>query len=284
MKLCCPQCKTLFSDLNLDKALNCLCGLSFSVSNGIPQLVLEKESGGKYTPKQTKKLKELEENHFWFKARRVLILDLLKKFLLKEQKRVLDVGCGTGKTLSAICQEGLDGVGIDLQGEALFEASQSYPSIKFVQGSATALPFCDHTFDAVILADVLEHIDDQLALAEAYRVLKPKGCLLITVPAFPFLWSERDEAAGHLRRYIPSSLKRLIGPYSFTWEVFTAYQFFLFPLRLLTSLYKISPSNEENISPWINTILFRINLFEIKLGRFFSWPWGTSLVVLLRKK
>lgn len=81
----------------------------------------------------------------------------------------------------------------------------------FVRASVSKLPFRSETFDAVGLFDVLEHIPDATSsLYEARRVLKKRGALLYTVPAFPSLWSKHDELAGHLRRYRLPEIRDLV--------------------------------------------------------------------------
>ena len=76
-----------------------------------------------------------------------------------------------------------------------------------VQCSITSMPFADDHFDVAVCLDVIEHIEDeQGALRELYRVVRPGGSLLITVPAYQWLWSEHDEINHHQRRYTRATL------------------------------------------------------------------------------
>ncbi|NGX47964.1 MAG: putative S-adenosylmethionine-dependent methyltransferase [Chlamydiae bacterium] len=129
------------------------------------------ENPQKYTKEQIQYLKGIECDHFWFKARRLLILRLLQRFVPRESS-ILEVGCGTGENLIALKQAGYHGIGLDLQSEGL-----KNPSLKLVQGDARSLPFQDAMFNVVLLADVLEHVEEEEVLPEVFRVLAPGGWL-----------------------------------------------------------------------------------------------------------
>lgn len=156
----------------------------------------------------------LEDRHWWFVARRHLLTRALEAFLrpspaAPRSPRLLDVGCGTGGTLDRLRPYG-EVVGLDLEPLALrFCRERGWRTL--VQGSATALPFADNSFDAVVALDVLEHIpDDARAAAEIGRVLAPGGILLVTVPAYRSFWSGHDVALMHQRRYVAREVEALL--------------------------------------------------------------------------
>ncbi len=222
-----------------------------------------------YTDKKIERLKEMEAFHFWSVARRKLILNCLKKY--SPGKKILDVGCGSGSLLFFLKQNGYLAEGVDSHAAAP------------IQASAEKLPFLEGEFDALILADVLEHIEEKKALEEAFRVLTPKGILLLSVPAFSWLWSRRDVEAGHLRRYNAKEIFQIASVFNAKILFFSYYQFFLFPLFFLSRFFNTDPKREELISPWINACLLWVNSFEIWLGKWIRWPFGSSMIVVMQK-
>ena len=132
---------------------------------------------------------------------------LLDEFLAARPGRaVLDVGAGSGTFSNRLVALGFDVTSTDVTDEAL-DVLRSRVSGDVRRADATSLPFSPASFDAVILAEVLEHVeDDGAALAEAARVLRPHGTLAITVPRNPAWFSRSDRWAGHVRRYTREAL------------------------------------------------------------------------------
>ncbi|HSX26445.1 MAG TPA: class I SAM-dependent methyltransferase [Chlamydiales bacterium] len=225
-------------------------------------------------------LARIEQTHFWFQARRELVLKLFDRFIKHAPKRLLDLGCGTGYMLEILSSRCKSCIGLDL-----------YPKqteILQVQGNAEQLPFFSAVFDVVILLDLLEHVDEKATLAEVHRVLSPGGVCILTVPAFSFLWSQRDVRAGHLRRYSRKNLETALRVGSLEVLEIQYYQCFLFPLlalsRLLSRILPILCDREEEIAGWMNVVLAWINRKEVALSEYVHLPWGSSLVAVCRKK
>lgn len=166
-------------------------------------------------PDEHKKLFELEETYWWFVGRRILIRRLLEGFLPPAGNHaILDVGCGTGKNLELLSAFGWT-VGVEPAGAAL-ELCRTRGLSRLVQADAQKLPFADGSFDLATAFEVLEHIlDDRGAIAECHRILKPGGMLVLTVPAYMFLWGEHDEALDHYRRYSGGQLRRRLAEAGF---------------------------------------------------------------------
>ena len=153
-------------------------------------------------------LYNLEETHWWHIAKRNLMISLLKNNLSGNQNRILDIGCGTGKNLEVLERFGVS-FGIDSSPQAILYCKKR--GIKnVVKGNIERMPFTRESFDAITALDVLEHVDDQEALKEVYRVLKRGNVLIITVPAYPELWSKWDEVLNHKRRYAKKQLENLL--------------------------------------------------------------------------
>jgi SAM-dependent methyltransferase len=156
-----------------------------------------------------RQLYELEDNHWWFRGRRAVIWALLDRAGLPAKPRVLDAGCGTGRNLVeygalgtaagadpsptavAFCHErGLDGV---------------------IESGIESLPFAEASFDLILATDVLEHIErDDRAASELRRVASPNARLLVTVPAYQWLWSQHDDTHHHMRRYTAPRLRAVL--------------------------------------------------------------------------
>jgi ubiquinone/menaquinone biosynthesis C-methylase UbiE len=276
-KLQCIQCK---QSLN---STVCSCGAKYTMNGVIFEAVFTEESTA-FTEGQTRQLESMECFHFWTKARTQWILNQLDLFFsLNKNQRILDVGCGTGNLVEELTNKGYQVVGIDLQKEGLLRQKIKKPSLHFLRACAKALPFPDGQFEVVIFADVLEHMEERRPLQEAFRVLAPGGILLITVPAFPRLWSRRDIDAGHLRRYLPKDLQMLANNLGGQMVYLGFYQFFLFPLVLISRLFNILPSKEVTISRYLNQLFLQINLFEVWAGKWIRWPWGSSLLGIVKK-
>jgi SAM-dependent methyltransferase len=239
---------------------------------------------GEFSAERLLRLGELEQWHFWFVGRRALLGRLLAKYLKGGSELILDAGCGTGFLPEKLLRRGYRVVGLDRRTEGIFARRHA---VRFVQAEAGRLPFGDELFEAALLLDVLEHLDDREVLGDVRRVLRPGGWVIIMVPAAPWLWSYRDEAAGHRRRYRRRQLLRLIAAAELRVEEIRFYQCWLFPLAAVTRLLgRRGPGVrdlEECPLSILNRVLTWINRLEVRAGDFISWPWGTSLVAVCRK-
>ncbi len=233
------------------------------------------------------RVSQLERWHFWYVGRRALVERLLARYLDHRPHLFLDLGCGTGLMVEILLRRGHRVVGLDLRPEGLLATRQILPQACLLQSEATRLPLMEDVFDAVMLLDVAEHVDDRALLVEVRRILRPGGWAIITVPAMPWLWSYRDEAAGHLRRYTRRQLASLLAETQLQVQEMRYYQCLLFPLVLITRLFgRRGPGLrdiEERPIPIGNTVMAWINKLETRLSGAISWPWGSSLVVICRK-
>jgi SAM-dependent methyltransferase len=223
-------------------------------------------------------LARIEQRHFWFAGRDLLVNRLVERYL-ERGTPVLDLGAGSGRLVMRLRSAGYKVVGIDRLANG--------PGSFLVRGEATLLPFPDSVFSAILLFDLLEHCDEQAVLQEVRRVLRPQGRVILTVPAFPGLWSYRDVAAGHLRRYSGKSLRRTLQAAGFQLLELRYYQFVLFPVfaasRFWGRLFPSQRDREDHPPGWANALLARLNRLEVKLGDFIRWPWGSSLVAVCQR-
>ncbi len=143
---------------------------------------------------------ELEDSHWWFRGRRAVIWALLGHAELPEKARLLDAGCGTGRNLVEFARLG-PAAGVDPSGDAVaFCHARGLPDVR--RAGLESLPFDSGQFDLLLACDVLEHVDDDVgALVELRRVAGAGATLLVTVPAYQWMWTEHDVQLHHLRRY-----------------------------------------------------------------------------------
>jgi SAM-dependent methyltransferase len=147
-----------------------------------------------------------EDRHWWFVARRRILDRLIaRRIEPKSDCRVLEAGCGTGGNLSMRSFEHAAAFEPDAAARALATAK----SMVEVRDGALPdrVPFPRNSFDLVAMLDVLEHVDDDLgSLRAVAERLAPGGRLVLTVPAYRFLWSRHDEFHHHKRRYRKDAL------------------------------------------------------------------------------
>lgn len=135
-------------------------------------------------------------------------------------RRVLDVGCGLGKVTVYLAQKGIEVVGIDISTRLISLARKKAQEHSVpVDFQVTELSRFNSTekFDVVLFAGVIEHIgNDEKIIGEAKRLLKKEGKIIITVPAFPLLYNNRDKRIGHLRRYTKKTLGEKLRSQGYT--------------------------------------------------------------------
>lgn len=232
-----------------------------------------------------------ETRHFWFVGTRNVIVDVLSRALGSSLSgaRVLDVGCGTGYTLSRL-PDGVHATGIDISPTSVALARERAPGASIVQGSATALPFDDASFDACVALDVLEHLDDDLGAArELRRVVRPGGVVLITVPAMKLLWNSHDETLQHRRRYTLREIVSVVERAGLHVETQTYYNFLLFPLvfgqRVGSRLLGLDTDHDHDLTippEPLNHVLGAILSAERHLIPHVRLPIGVSCLVVAR--
>jgi SAM-dependent methyltransferase len=137
----------------------------------------------------------------------------LKRFLQTESGSILEIGCSSGFLLrelrAAFPKATL--VGADVVLDPLVRLAQQLPTIPLIRFDLLQNPLPKNSFDAVVMLNVLEHIeDDGGALFNVHELLKPGGVLVLEVPAGPRLYDAYDEELKHFRRYSAASLEKLI--------------------------------------------------------------------------
>lgn len=234
---------------------------------------------------------ELENRYWWYLSRSFVFDKILKKFFPgSPERKILDIGCGSGGVMAMLSKHG-QVLGLDIEPQALeFCRSKGFHNLALMKGYYdTGQP--DQSTDLVSLFDVLEHFeDDERAIREANRVLKVGGYTLISVPAFQFLWSELDDAAHHFRRYTRKVLMEKLKRSGFEIVKSSYLFFFVFPLVFAYKLFGMGKRQRsdpkfryQEFPPLINRALTWPSKLEAWLLNYLSFPLGSTLVVLARK-
>ncbi len=235
----------------------------------------------------------VEDESFWFAYRNRVIEKLLRRFA--ENFALWDIGGGNGFVSRYLTQRGRQSVVVEpgVAG-ATKSAERQLPAV--ICGRLEQLSLPEASLQAVGAFDVIEHLEKpEEMLQELHRVLQTSGVLVVTVPAFPFLWSQSDEFAGHQTRFTRSSLARLMAENGFE-EVRTGY--FMSLLVAPVYLLRVIPfrrgrrlSEEEMInqlkcngksllSQILELLLYIESIFIPNL----SMPVGTSVYGVFRPK
>lgn len=233
----------------------------------------------------------LEERHWWFCARRRIVLDLLRRYLPRNnghRPRLADLGCGCGANLAAFCAE-YDAWGADANAAAAAYARRRVGPRVCLAELPTSVPFAPASFDAVVMTDVLEHIEhDRASAAAAVDLLRPGGVFVATVPAGQWLYAQRDAAHHHKRRYSRRDLVRLMDGLPARAEVLSFCNTILFPpaaaIRLAGRLLPPRRATDLTVPPGpMNKALEALYATERHvLGRV-PLPIGLSLVLVARR-
>jgi len=230
----------------------------------------------------------VENHHWWFVARRAIIKSQLKKLNLGKNCNVLEVGVGTGGNLELLSNFGCV-KGFDMSLEALtFARNKTQNRFEITQGHCPEkIPSFNQTFDLICMFDVLEHVEKDTETLKALKnILKKNGKLIVTVPAYNWLWSEHDNHLHHKRRYTRKRLE--VDAKSAGWDVESSTYFntILFPIiaiiRRSERIFKKGKfANADLPHKYINKILtfvFRSEKYLLKLIRL---PFGVSIYACL---
>ncbi len=230
---------------------------------------------------------KLEQNHWWFAAKHRIVLSMLQRALPARsgKLKVADLGCGCGRMLQLLSQQ-YEAVGVDVSPLAVEFAKKR--NVKVVEGRLpNDVPLTPGTFDAVLMLDVLEHLDDDVdSAAAAAKLLKPGGIFLLTVPAYQWLFGPHDVAHHHRQRYTRGQLELVLREAALEVKYSSYCNTILFPLALAQRAAQRSKKHQPaqistSIPPRPINAMFRAVFASERhlLGRV-ALPFGLSVVAM----
>ena len=211
------------------------------------------------------RMAELDERHWWYRARRDVLRELIRRRIeLPADPHILEVGCGTGHNFQMLRPFGrLDAIEVD--GEARAIASRRLGHAVMDAPLPELLGVPPRSYDLIAMLDVLEHIDDDRAALKALAErLRPGGRLLITVPAHPWMWSAHDVVNHHKRRYTKRSFRAAVGEAGLKLEMLAWFNSLLFPLAAAARVAGRITGKEDSDD----------KLPPAPVNRMFEWLFG----------
>lgn len=240
-----------------------------------------------------------EHNYWWHIGKRAIVYSLLSKYMRpgsQDGRQALDLGCGAGLNLDHLAEYAAP-VGTDFSEEAL-KFCMRRGHTRLCKADAAALPFPDQQFDIITALDVIEHLDDDVvALRELRRTMRPGGLLIVSVPAYPALWSYWDDILGHRRRYTTAMMREAVTRAGLRVRKVSYSNAIILPptvaVRILKTLrLRAAETGGETADPetdfmpvpdWLNKLLIKYYMWEARTLRRNRLPFGLSVVCVAQR-
>lgn len=233
-------------------------------------------------------LVDLEDSYWWHVAKRDLATRLLKKYA-PAGGRLVEGGIGSGRNLVAFQEMGYDVTGLDLMEESVEHVRSRGIPDAHVHDLQEPWPMENGSVSAIVLLDVLEHIEHPIqTLRHMHNALTDDGVVILTVPACPWLYSRWDEQLGHFRRYTTREFRRQANGANFRVAWLNHWNSFTLPAAVaVRSWEKVFPRREHpdfpEVSSFTNSALLTAAAAERWCMDKLPVPAGLSLVGVLRK-
>ena len=232
------------------------------------------------------RMAEQDQVHWWYVARRRILADLIAREVdLPADARILEIGCGTGHNFEMLRRFGrLDAIEVDGEARALASRRLGHNVGDAPLPALTGI--ADGTYHLIALLDVLEHVDHRPeSLTSVAAKLAPDGRILVTVPAYQWMWSAHDVAHHHKLRYSKKSLRRDAEAAGLSVRRIGYFNSLLFPLaagvRLVGKAFGKTSSDDKVPPAPLNRLFTGIFGLERHLVGRLPLPAGVSLFALL---
>jgi len=230
--------------------------------------------------------RELYQRHWWWRAREELILATLDRLLPRDGRAtILDVGCGDGLLFDRLAAYG-EVEGLEPDARLVTTGGRWTHRIHLTELDERFQP--GKRYRVVLLLDVVEHLRDPgAALRRAAQLLEPDGSLVITVPAFPALWTRFDELNEHHVRHTRRTLLPLVRDAGL--DVARTRYFFQWlsaaklGVRLIERLRTGPAAIPQVPYPAVNRLLWLATRVECAVAEVVPFPFGSSLLVVASK-
>ena len=226
-----------------------------------------------------------ESKHWWFKARREILNKQIKKYSTKKKMSILDFGSGSGANIYMLSKYGeVDVYEKDHKTSNFLKKKFNRNGIKIIKKC-----FSKKKYDLILAADVIEHIkNDKKIINNLNKILKKNGLIIVTVPAYQFLFSKKDQALKHFRRYNLNGLKKLFNSDFKTLKISYYNSLLFIPIAIAIIFFKLINRqfvNEVEVKPnnILNYILYSIFKFEKFILKYFNFPFGISIISIFKK-
>jgi len=248
----------------------------------------------------------MQREHFWYRGRHQLLLNVLKKEIgskLDQAKnlRAIDMGGGCGGWLEYLHAHDAGMFQKLALGDSSIRALTMAEPVVGTFAERYQVDLLDLTWneewDVVFLLDVLEHIPDHVeVLRQIRKTMKPGGLLFVTTPALKFFWTHNDDLANHQRRYARRDFHNLADEVNLKILRTDYFMFFLSPALML---YRMMFRPQKSATPeqlqdylWrshqvptklVNSVLTKVFLAEASLVNHMAFPWGTSILAVFQR-